>query len=472
MEPIMKINLRNKQKKILLFILSLCISYLAYPSYKSTTTYVYPPFKHTWGVVRATPAKLYMLLGNRVRFSNPLGLACVRLESWENPNITADDDEVTVYGINSGQNLIIYNKSMYELGVYGDREPNEARLNKPWGVAANNQGDVYVSDEGNHRIVQLKNPKADLQYVRSIGRKGDNVGEFIHPRGLALDNSGNLYVCDYSNNRIQVFNKKGEYLSSIYNLYAPVGIAVIDKNETWSYVYGQEREEFIIVLDSSESRINKFTLNGKLLHRVHASELGFTKVQWEFVAIDYYSQIHVTDRVNHCIWKFDRNLNLLAQFGKYGMNDGEFIEPRGITLYRRFGQIFVAEKEGAQYYWVGTDILNPSWQWNNHIRQLKVHGFLTEPSIVEITILDNRQKELAIVAYRRFDTGKFEVDWDGMIRKNVSFGITDAQSAAVEKGELMTPIRNGSYTLRIQAKATYSSNKDFLKTVMLPITIY
>ena len=40
---------------------------------ESRTTFVYPPFKHTWGVVRATPAKLFMLVGNRTKFRRAAG---------------------------------------------------------------------------------------------------------------------------------------------------------------------------------------------------------------------------------------------------------------------------------------------------------------------------------------------------------------------------------------------------------------
>lgn len=442
-----------------------------FSSMKSTSTYVYPPFKHTWGIVRGTPTKLYMLLGNRVRFSNPLGLACVRLDSWENPKITADDDEVTVYGVNSGQNLIIYNKSMKELGVYGDREAFEARLNKPWGISANKKGDVYVSDEGNNRIVRLSNSGSELKYVKSIGSKGAQDGQFNSPRGIALDNSGNYYICDYVNNRIQVFDKNDEFQFSFFQLYGPVGIAVIDKEETWSYVHSHEREEFIIVLDSAESRISKFTLKGKLLKRVSIADFDFPKAQWEFVAIDYYSQIHIPDRINHMLWKFDRNLNLLSQFGNKGSQDGEFIEPRGISVYRRFGQIFIAEREGAQYYWVGTDLLQPEFRWNKQNRILSIKGYLTEPSNVDILLLDSKQKVISPIAFLRSNSGTFETEWDGNLKKSISSGVVDAQQSFVDKSELTTPVKTGNYTIKIEVRATYSSNRDFVRTIHHPITI-
>jgi hypothetical protein len=57
----------------------------------------------------------------------------------------------------------------------------------------------------------------------------------------------------------------------------------------------------------------------------------------------------------HCILKYDHDLNLLDVFGSFGDGSKQFVEPRGIAIWKRFGQTFVAEKHGAQYYWVGTD---------------------------------------------------------------------------------------------------------------------
>jgi len=94
----------------------------------------------------------------------------VRLEAWEDPEDPHDDDELTVYGVNSGQNNIIYNKSMWGLEVYGLHEKGEQRLNQPHGICANSRGDVYVADSGNNRIVRLLNPDGGTIHVL-----GENV---------------------------------------------------------------------------------------------------------------------------------------------------------------------------------------------------------------------------------------------------------------------------------------------------------
>ena len=66
------------------------------------------------------------------------------------------------------------------------------RLDQPWGVAIGLNGDVYVADSNNNRIVVMyKNGT-----VNAWGSKGSGPGQFNQPKGLALDLDGNVYVAD------------------------------------------------------------------------------------------------------------------------------------------------------------------------------------------------------------------------------------------------------------------------------------
>lgn len=71
-------------------------------------------------------------------------------------------------------------------------------------------GDIYVADRNNHRIVVLG---IDGVERRSWGSNGTGDGQFDTPHGIALDPSRNLvFVGDTMNDRIQVFDTQGNYL--------------------------------------------------------------------------------------------------------------------------------------------------------------------------------------------------------------------------------------------------------------------
>ncbi|MDZ7318834.1 MAG: NHL repeat-containing protein, partial [candidate division KSB1 bacterium] len=355
----------RRQRSAILIILYLFVLYIFPPPARTEdrskrydpTTLVFPSFLHTYGIRKATRLHLALFTQNKVQFDDPQGLAVVRLQAWEDTTTTKDDDEVTVYGVNSGQHCIIFNTSMKSIGIYGLKETGEQRLSRPRGIAANAKGDVYVADTGNHRLVHLFNPGHGLLFKQSVGQRGAAKGQFDGPRGVALDSQGRVYVTDHGNHRVQVFAADLKFLYSwgeaghkAGQLLAPDGIAVTDRKEFWSYY----REDFVVVIDGNHDRIQQFDLQGRWLKQITAAEFGHPNCFLAYITLDYYNNIYVTDTKNHCVHKFDHQLNYLTSYGRYGDGDKEFIEPRGITNYRRFGQMFVAEKWGAQYFWIGT----------------------------------------------------------------------------------------------------------------------
>ena len=129
---------------------------------------VFPPYKHSFGIRKATPKHLFMFFGPRTFFSDPQGLATARLAVWDDPKKKGDDDEVVVYGVNAGRGEIIYNTSMWTLGLYGKKGSGNDQFYEPRGIAADGIGHVFVADSGNNRVVRLFNPKSSLEWILSF----------------------------------------------------------------------------------------------------------------------------------------------------------------------------------------------------------------------------------------------------------------------------------------------------------------
>ena len=121
-----------------------------------------------------------------------------------------------------------------------------------------------------------------------------------------------------------------------------------------------------------------------------------------------------------------------------------FDEPRGIAIYRRFGQIFVSERAGAQYYWIGTDVIRYSAR-NLTIDASKgtvgvdVSFLLTEHSFVSLHLEDERgEEQLPILEDYLLPAGTFE--------RHLELPCSDLE-----------PLANCKLRLVIVAKPTYSS---------------
>lgn len=76
------------------------------------------------------------------------------------------------------------------------------QLRNPMGVAVDEEGYLYVSDSGNHRVQVFG---MDYRVVASMGGMGSREGEFQGPSGIAVDPESKIYIADTGNNRVQIF---------------------------------------------------------------------------------------------------------------------------------------------------------------------------------------------------------------------------------------------------------------------------
>ncbi len=430
------------------------------------TTLVFPTRLHA-PIRKATKFHLFLYVQNRVKVRNPQGIAAVRMASWDDPKTTDDDDLLTVYGVNSGQNVVIFNTSMTTVSFYGLNERGDKRLNRPYGITASSWGDVYVADTGNDRIVKLFNPEKALNFEREI-----RVPGMSRPQGVSLTADSSLYVSDTGGHRVLFF--RDDTLNQIIaeqgyedgKVRSPRGIAGTARSDRWSYW----KDDFVVVIDHDGQRLQKFLRSGEHVASKQAREFGYPDANLQYIAIDYYSNIWITDLSNHCIHKFDRNLNHITTFGRKGGGDKEFVEPRGITMNKQFGQVLVAEKEAAQYYWVGSDVLRINVEKTAH-GLMDVRYFLTEKSVVTLEIRDRSGNLIGRPlneASRSTGENREIIVGDGTLapfvfRANERFY---AEEDLANKPDFTA----GRYKLKFIVKPTYSSAKYFERKKEIKVT--
>lgn len=420
------------------------------------TTWVYPPWKHTWGVVRATQTHLTFFTLGRARFINPQGLAVVKLVATDDPDKKGDDDEVTVYGVNTGENSIIYNRSMKSIGLYGYGNLGVGDLNEPWDVAATPGGQVFVTDSRNQRVVKFRNTLGDLVYVSSFGR-GDPAN-LVLPRGIAVTGGGRLAVADAGSNRIVLFDTSGVYQGEITGLLQPLGIEAVDLKTP----YTRPRDSYIVVSDSAGARISKYRYDGTLMSRISVPDAVPCELPPHIghLTTDIFHNVVATDSSNARILKFDRQLRFLDAWGEEGEGRGKFREPTGIAIWRRYGQTFVAEAGGAHYLWVGVDLRQPPRVTVDEDRQIMRIGLdLTERGRVEFELLDGEGNVLRKTSRIM---RAYEAQFNWLVSRAPAFGKSSVEQPKLEAGR---------YTLRMHIRPTYSSRKVFEKVINVPVDL-
>ena len=92
-------------------------------------------------------------------------------------------------------------------GVTSTSGSSLTRLSSPNAVVVDNNGYIYVADAGNNRIVKWTTnyTAGGVCIVGCSGVAGTGANQLNGVRDLKFDSHGNLYVTDQSNHRIQKF---------------------------------------------------------------------------------------------------------------------------------------------------------------------------------------------------------------------------------------------------------------------------
>lgn len=206
-------------------------------------------------------------------------------------------------------------------------------------LALGDEGRLYVlcRDDGQGGNIRLTN--WDDDDLGTIGAPGTGDGQFTWPVSILRDGGENLYVSDEGLHRISTFSRDGKFLSKwgTYGsdegqLNRPSGIAF-------------DSDENIYVADTENHRIQKFTKDGRFLAKFgsRGTADGQFAMPWG-VFVDDDGMVYVSDWGNDRIQVFDPHGKFVMKFGRRGTGDGEFAGPAGVCVDAH-GDIYVADRE-------------------------------------------------------------------------------------------------------------------------------
>ena len=157
----------------------------------------------------------------------------------------------------------------------GDPDPNGAS-----GIAISPGGTIYITDSRSHKVRLFTQ---DGTFISSFGNKGVSDGQFDSPWGITVDNNGKVYVADFNNHRVQKFSADGEFEQQIGRpgnkrgeLNGPTDVAVDSDGDVYVCDWSQNRWD--------RGKVHIFTAEGEFLTALvgDAQQLS----QWAQMTVD------------------------------------------------------------------------------------------------------------------------------------------------------------------------------------------
>jgi sugar lactone lactonase YvrE len=305
------------------------------------------------------------------QLNNPAGVALDK-----NGNIyIADAYNHRIRKVIAATGIITTVAGMGSTGFSGDDGPaTAAQLNGPIGVSVDQQGHLYIVDQGNNRIRKVISPTGVITTIVGtgvIGFFGDGgpatEAQLSAPYRVTLDEAGNLYIADGANDSIRkVISPTGIIttiagiglsgfsgdggLATNAQLNVPVSV-VVDKLGN------------LYIADNSNHRIRKvIAATGVITTVAGMGSIGFsgdnglaTAAQLQFpssVAVDKAGNLYIADEGNHRVRRVDAATGLINTIVGTGSNgfsgDGglalaaELSSPTGIA-FDSSGNLYIAD---------------------------------------------------------------------------------------------------------------------------------
>jgi streptogramin lyase len=211
-----------------------------------------------------------------------------------------------------------YGEYITEFGTFGT---GEGEFNWPGNIAINPLNGtltteyIYIMDAQNHRIQKFD---INRNFITLWGGYG-STEVLNQPKDIATDAQGNVYISDYVNKRIMKYNSLGEFQLQI----TPPGVSggVIP----WGIDIASNGNIYLVDKNPDDPNIIKLDSSGNYVERFYTGGIATG------LSVDSQDYIYISSENTHDIRKYNSNGDLITQWGEYGTGDGQFYTPRAIA---------------------------------------------------------------------------------------------------------------------------------------------
>ncbi|MDI6891794.1 MAG: NHL repeat-containing protein [Actinomycetota bacterium] len=198
---------------------------------------------------------------------------------------------------------------------YGDK-PGEL-MGRPHGVAVDKDGNIYIADMENARILVFDKT---AKFLFKFGERGTGEGQFLNPMGVAVAPNGRIYVTENNLSKVLIFNSKGKFIKE-FGVMMPL-MPTVALNKLYLTTYGH-----VIIYDLDGNELAKWGKKGKLAEQFDCPT---------GIAVDKAGNVYVSDTLNLRLQALNKDGEVLWVVGEPAKDikalGRRFGLPAGLTI--------------------------------------------------------------------------------------------------------------------------------------------
>jgi len=210
-------------------------------------------------------------------------------------------------------------------------------LTEPDAIALDNVGNILVANFASTGISRISKFDANGNFINIFGNAGTTAtGLLSGPQGVNVDANGNVYVADSGNQRIVKFNSNEGFVAAF--LAGQVGFPYQINEDSLGNLY------VAAAIGTNGMAIKKFSSSGALLATIgNSGPAGGILSDPDGVAFDKNNNMYVADFDRKCIVEYNSAGVFMKVFGNSG--SGQLAGPQGVYVAST-GKVFVADLTG------------------------------------------------------------------------------------------------------------------------------
>ncbi len=228
-------------------------------------------------------------------------------------------------------------------GSFGDITTGsapEGTFNQPWGIAADQDGNVFVADLWNHRI-QKFSPEGEFLLMWGKFGQAESPDAFWGPRDVAINSRGEVFITDTGNKRVVIFDNEGKYIDQFGSVGMlpgqfdePVGLAIDENDQVYvADTWNQRIQVFAAQPGAAYTPILEWEISGWY---------GQSLDNKPYLDIDTFGKVYVTDPEGQRVLVFNTQGEFLYTWGDFGSGLAEFGIAGAVAVDQK-GELWVSD---------------------------------------------------------------------------------------------------------------------------------